>query len=72
MPETGKTGVAARCDRCKNDVYAGELVHLIDGYVVCPECFLDFAFDYFEDRLIPAEEAARARRINEGEDIIEA
>ena len=41
-----------RCDRCLEEVHPGELVHRIDGFVICPECFLDFAFDYFFDRLV--------------------
>ena len=45
-----------RCDICKSDVYDGELVHCIDGFIVCPDCFLDFAFDYFQDRLVPVSE----------------
>ena len=40
------------CDRCQEQVYPDELVHLIDGYIICPECFFDFAFDYFAEDLI--------------------
>ena len=52
-----------RCDRCLEKVYPGELVHFIDGYVVCPACFLDFAFDYFFDCLVevPAHTKDRLR-----------
>ena len=45
-----------RCDRCLQEVYPGELVHLIEGFVICPECFLDFAFDYFSDCLTEVSE----------------
>ena len=38
---------SGQCDRCQQEIYADDLVHVIDGYVVCPECFDDFVFDYF-------------------------
>ncbi|MBE6949521.1 MAG: hypothetical protein E7456_06715 [Ruminococcaceae bacterium] len=43
---------AGICDRCKGEVYAEELVHLIDGFVICAECFPDFAYDYFEPDMV--------------------
>ena len=43
---------AGRCDRCLQPVYDDDLVHVIDGYVVCPECFDDFAFDYFSANMV--------------------
>jgi hypothetical protein len=45
-------GAVARCDVCFGEIYSGDLAHLIDGFVVCPECFFDFAFDYFADRMV--------------------
>jgi len=44
-------GEIALCDRCAGEVYPGDLVHFIDGFIICPECFSDFAFDYFADRM---------------------
>ena len=41
----------ARCDVCRGEVYSGDLVHVINGFVVCPECFFDYTFDYFSDCL---------------------
>lgn len=35
------------CDRCRGEIYSGELYHCIDGFNICADCFLDFAFDYF-------------------------
>ncbi|MGM9520887.1 MAG: hypothetical protein ACI3VB_00225 [Oscillospiraceae bacterium] len=43
---------AYKCDRCHGQLYPNELVHFIDGYLVCPDCFFDFAFDYFSDDLV--------------------
>jgi hypothetical protein len=40
-----------KCDKCRGELYDNELVHLIDGYIICPECFEDFAFEYFEDKM---------------------
>ena len=48
--------VVCNCDICSEPIYAYELVHLIDGHIVCPDCFFDFAFDYFSDRLVKASE----------------
>lgn len=48
-----------RCSVCGGEVYRGELIHYIDGKVVCPDCFFDFTFDYFSDRLCLAEELGR-------------
>ena len=52
MDETGYEAPAAICDRCGEEVYTYELVHLIDGFVICAECFDDFVFEYFEDCLM--------------------
>ena len=38
---------AAHCDLCKGEIYAEDLVHVIHGSVICPECFDDFVFSYF-------------------------
>lgn|GEM_PF-423674 len=43
--------ISARCDICRGEVWPGDLVHVINGFVVCPECFLDYTFDYFSDCL---------------------
>jgi len=45
--ETGCVSPAASCDICKGEVYRNELVHVIDGFIVCAECFSDYTFDYF-------------------------
>ena len=42
---------AALCDVCRGEVYSNDLVHVINGFVVCPECFFDYTFDYFSDCL---------------------
>ena len=39
----------ALCDVCGGEVYGEDIVHVIDSFVVCPECFSDFVFEYFED-----------------------
>jgi hypothetical protein len=41
-----------KCDVCFEDVYDEELVHYIDGSIICPECFDDFVFDYFKPQMI--------------------
>jgi len=46
------------CDFCCGEIYKDDLVHYIDGYVICPECFDDFIFDYFADCMITGEELA--------------
>ncbi len=43
-----------RCSICSEPVYRDELVHFIEGRIICPDCFFDFAFDYFSADLIPA------------------
>ena len=50
---------AALCDICGGEVYGGDLVHVINGFVICPECFWDFVFDYFEDCLTLGSDVAR-------------
>jgi hypothetical protein len=46
-------GPVGRCDCCGQEIYPDDLVHVIDGFTVCPECFFDFAFDYFSRDLVP-------------------
>ncbi len=46
----------AKCDSCGGEVYAEELVHLIDGFVICAECFEDYAFKYFEPDMVLGED----------------
>ena len=41
-----------RCSVCRGEIYRGELYHSIEGRSICPECFFDFAFDYFADCLV--------------------
>ena len=48
-PQSGRA--SALCDVCRGEVWPGDLVHVINGFVVCPECFSDYAFDYFSDCL---------------------
>ncbi|MBQ8974926.1 MAG: hypothetical protein IJ072_04275 [Oscillospiraceae bacterium] len=43
---------AGRCDICAQDIFRDELVHVIDGFVVCAECFEEFVFDYFSDNMV--------------------
>ena len=47
-----RTEPVANCDLCKGGVFGDELVHFIDGYIICAECFDDFAVDYFESNMI--------------------
>lgn len=51
---------AGNCDRCRGEIYRGELYHRIDGFSICADCFLDFAFEYFAGCLVccgvPAQE----------------
>lgn len=47
---------AAKCDNCGGEVYDEELVHLIDGFVICAECFEDYAFEYFEPCMVLAKD----------------
>ncbi len=51
-----ETAAVAYCDVCKGEIYANELVHVIDGFVVCPDWFYDFVFDYFSENLVLAGE----------------
>ncbi|MBQ6539721.1 MAG: hypothetical protein IJL71_01665 [Oscillospiraceae bacterium] len=52
---------AAVCDRCGGEIYPEELVHLIDGFIICAECFEDYAYEYFESCMIAAEELTEKR-----------
>lgn len=51
----------AVCDVCGEGIYPGELVHQIDGYLICPDCFFDFVFDYFADKMIMIDELKENR-----------
>ena len=46
-----------KCDRCGEEIYPYELIHKIDGFIICPDCFDDFAFDYFSDCLMTGSQA---------------
>ena len=56
---------AALCDICREGIYAGELVHYIDGYLICPDCFDEFVFDYFADRMFLIDELKERYRIDD-------
>ena len=49
---TAGKNVPLKCGICLEDIFDGELVHYIDGRIICPECFDDFAFDYFSSQMI--------------------
>ena len=51
----------ARCDNCGGEIYDDELVHLIDGFVICAECFEDYAFEYFESCMVTGDEIREMR-----------
>ena len=51
-----KSDAVLKCDICSEEIYPFELVHNIDGKIICPDCFFDFTFDYFSDRLFLASE----------------
>ena len=42
----------AECDLCGGEIYADELVHFINGFVICAECFYDYAFEYFSHCMV--------------------
>lgn len=60
--------LAALCDICRGEVYSEDLVHIIDGFIVCPDCFYDFVFSYFEDCLVLGRDIAE--RMGHGKDYI--
>ena len=35
------------CDKCGFEVYDGDSIYIIDGFVICDECFPDYAREYF-------------------------
>ena len=41
-PET-----AGICDKCALEVYDSDIIYIIDGFIICNECFGDYARDYF-------------------------
>ena len=51
----------AGCDCCGGEIYSDELVHLIDGFVICAECFEDYAFGYFEECMVTGGELKEMR-----------
>ena len=38
---------AGYCDSCGMEVYDGDRIYIIDGFIICEECFADFAAEYF-------------------------
>lgn len=40
------------CDFCRGEIYEDDMIHYIDGFIICPECFDDFVFEYFLDRMM--------------------
>ena len=46
----------SRCDSCGGEIYADELVHVIDGFIICAECFDDYVFDYFASNMVTGED----------------
>ena len=55
-PEIPEDMSVLKCSSCGGGIYPGELIHFIAGAYICPDCFFDFAFDYFSDCLITAPE----------------
>ena len=51
----------ARCDRCGGEIYENELVHVIDGFVICAECFEEYACEYFESCMVVGGELGEMR-----------
>jgi hypothetical protein len=47
---------AVQCDICQGEVYEEEFVHLIDGYVICPDCFDEFVAAYFASDMVRGKE----------------
>ena len=45
--DTDQDQPACRCDECGGEIYADDLVYLIDGVPVCEECLAEFAQSYF-------------------------
>ena len=39
--------IAGICDKCAFEVYDGDIIYIIDGFVICDECFDDYVRDYF-------------------------
>ena len=58
---------AWQCGVCGGDIFADELVHLIDGTAVCPDCFFDFSFDYFADKMVCGSEIKEMLDTNDTE-----
>jgi hypothetical protein len=50
---------AAYCDECGAEIYPGERIYVIDGFLVCRECFGEYAAKYFADCLKTAAEGGR-------------
>lgn len=46
----------SKCDCCHGEVFADDLVHFVEGFVICPDCFDDFAFDYFAPFLVTGDD----------------
>ena len=39
--------VAAFCDKCALEVYDSDEIYIIDGFIICSECFESYAKEYF-------------------------
>ena len=35
------------CDKCALEVYDSDEIYIIDGFIICSDCFENFAKDYF-------------------------
>ena len=47
-----KSSLPVLCDRCGGEIFPDEPAHVIDGFIICGECFEEFAYEYFRDCLM--------------------
>ena len=40
--------IAGVCDKCALEIYDSDVIYIIDGFVICDECFESFSREYFE------------------------
>lgn len=45
--DTDQDNPTCCCDECGGEIYADDLVYLIDGVPICEECLAEFAQSYF-------------------------
>ena len=60
--ETDRDMPAGHCDQCGGEIYADDLIYLIDGVPICEECLAEFAQSYFAaQRMLGAQLLERGR-----------